>query len=46
MTPEKKVKLKICAILKEMGAYYFYASTGVSGLLESLTLSVVIRENL
>jgi hypothetical protein len=27
-TPEKKVKLKICAILKEMGAYYFYASTG------------------
>ena len=27
MTPEKKVKLKICKILKEMGAYYFYAST-------------------
>ena len=30
-TPEKKVKLKICAILKEMGAYYFYASTGGFG---------------
>jgi len=31
MTPEKKVKVNICKILKEMGAYYFYASTGGYG---------------
>ena len=30
-TPEKKVKLKVCAKLKELGAYYFYASTGGYG---------------
>ncbi len=31
MTPEKKVKQKVCAKLKELGAYYFYASTGGYG---------------
>ena len=31
MTPEKKVKTKVVAILKELGAYYFYASTGGYG---------------
>ena len=31
MTPEKKVKAKVVAILKEFGAYYFYASTGGYG---------------
>lgn len=31
MTPEKKVKTKVVAILKEFGAYYFYASTGGYG---------------
>ena len=30
-TPEKKIKQKICAKLKELGAYYFYASTGGYG---------------
>tara|TARA_R100000544_G_C2171895_1_gene32639 strand:- start:179 stop:493 length:315 start_codon:yes stop_codon:yes gene_type:complete len=30
-TPEKKVKQKVCAKLKELGAYYFYASTGGYG---------------
>jgi hypothetical protein len=30
-TPEKKVKLKVCAKLKELGAYFFYASTGGYG---------------
>ena len=30
-TPEKKVKEKVCAKLKELGAYYFYASTGGYG---------------
>ena len=29
--PEKKVKQKVCAKLKELGAYYFYASTGGYG---------------
>ena len=35
MTPEKKVKTKVVAILKEVGAYYFYPVTGgycVSGV--------------
>jgi Holliday junction resolvase len=31
LTPEKKVKTKVVAILKEFGAYYFYASTGGYG---------------
>ena len=31
LTPEKKVKVKVCKKLKEMGAYYFYASTGGYG---------------
>ena len=31
MTPEKKVKVKVCDILKKLGAYYFYASTGGYG---------------
>lgn len=31
MTPEKRVKVKVCHKLKEMGAYYFYASTGGYG---------------
>jgi hypothetical protein len=31
MTPEKKVKVKICKILDKMGAYRFYASTGGYG---------------
>jgi len=31
MTPEKKVKTKVCKLLKELGAYYFYASTGGYG---------------
>ena len=30
-TPEKKVKRKIVAILKEYGAYYFYPVTGGFG---------------
>ena len=30
-TPEKKVKQKVCAKLKQLGAYYFYASTGGYG---------------
>jgi len=30
-TPEKKVKQKVCAKLKELGAYYFFASTGGYG---------------
>ena len=30
-TPEKKVKQKVCAKLKELGVYYFYASTGGYG---------------
>ena len=30
-TPEKKVKQKVCTKLKELGAYYFYASTGGYG---------------
>jgi len=31
MTPEKKVKIKVCSVLKKLGAYYFYASTGGYG---------------
>jgi len=31
MTPEKKVKQKVVAILKELGAYYFYPFTGGYG---------------
>ena len=31
MTPEKKVKTKVVAILKELGAYYFYPITGGYG---------------
>ena len=31
MTPEKKVKMKVVAILKEVGAYYFYPVTGGYG---------------
>tara|TARA_R110002126_G_scaffold276811_1_gene422557 strand:- start:215 stop:514 length:300 start_codon:yes stop_codon:yes gene_type:complete len=31
MTPEKKVKTKVVEILKELGVYYFYASTGGYG---------------
>ena len=30
-TPEKKVKLKVCEILKAHDCYYFYASTGGYG---------------
>jgi Holliday junction resolvase len=30
-TPEKRVKNKVIKILKEFGAYYFYASTGGFG---------------
>jgi len=31
LTPEKKVKVKVVAILKEFGAYYFYPVTGGYG---------------
>ena len=31
MTPEKRVKVKVCHKLKEMGAYYLYPSTGGYG---------------
>lgn len=31
MTPEKKVKVKVCKVLKAMGCYHFYASTGGYG---------------
>lgn len=31
MTPEAKVKKKVVAILKELGAYYFYPVTGGYG---------------
>jgi len=31
MTPEKKVKTKVVAILKELGTYYFYPVTGGYG---------------
>jgi len=31
LTPEKKVKTKVVAILKEFGAYYFYPVTGGYG---------------
>jgi Holliday junction resolvase len=31
MTPEKKVKTKVVAILKEFGTYYFYPVTGGYG---------------
>ena len=31
MIIEKKVKQKVCAKLKELGVYYFYASTGGYG---------------
>jgi hypothetical protein len=31
MTPEKKVKVKVVAILKEFGAYYFYPVSGGYG---------------
>lgn len=31
-TPEKKVKRKIVALLKEYGAYYFYPVTGGFGV--------------
>ena len=31
MTPEKKVKTQVCKVLKKLGAYYFYASTGGYG---------------
>lgn len=31
MTPEKKVKTKVVAVLKEFGAYYFYPVTGGYG---------------
>ncbi len=31
MTPEKKVKTKVVAILKTFGAYYFYPVTGGYG---------------
>jgi len=30
-TPEKKVKDKVVKVLKELGAYYFYASTNGFG---------------
>ena len=32
MTPEAKVKKKVVAILKELGAYYFYPVTGGYGI--------------
>jgi len=32
LTPEKKVKTKVVAILKEVGAYYFYPVTGGYGV--------------
>jgi len=32
MTPERRVKGKVVEILKEFGAYYFYASTGGYGV--------------
>ena len=31
MTPERRVKGKVVEILRELGAYYFYASTGGYG---------------
>ena len=31
MTPEAKVKKKVVAVLKELGAYYFYPVTGGDG---------------
>jgi Holliday junction resolvase len=31
MTPEKKVKTKVVAILKELGTYYFYPIAGGYG---------------
>jgi len=31
MTPEKKVKTKVVAVLKSFGAYYFYPVTGGYG---------------
>jgi Holliday junction resolvase len=31
MTPEKKVKQRVVAQLKELGAYYFYPATGGYG---------------
>jgi Holliday junction resolvase len=31
VTPEKKVKMRVTAILKEVGAYYFYPVTGGYG---------------
>ena len=31
MTPEAKVKKKLVAVLKELGAYYFYPVTGGYG---------------
>lgn len=31
MTPEKKVKTKVVAKLKELGAYYFFPATGGYG---------------
>ena len=31
MTPEKKVKVKVCEVLKKLKCYYFYASTGGYG---------------
>ena len=31
LTPEKKVKTKVVAILKELGVYYFYPVTGGYG---------------
>ena len=31
MTPEKKVKTKVVAVLKTFGAYYFYPVTGGYG---------------
>ena len=31
MTPEKKVKAKVSKILKSLGCYHFYASTGGYG---------------
>ena len=31
MTPEAKVKKKVVAVLKELGAYYFYPVTGGYG---------------
>jgi len=31
MTPEAKVKKKVVAVLKDLGAYYFYSVTGGYG---------------